>query len=66
MPGRRKRDLDRPFNLTATEAEALSLKHLEAEEAAQRMRIKVASYKHMLLRAREKMQTNSTKAKSVG
>jgi hypothetical protein len=29
----RKRDSDRPFNLTAKEAEALSLEHLEAEEA---------------------------------
>jgi predicted DNA-binding protein (UPF0251 family) len=56
--------LDRPFKLTAKEAEALSLEYLEAEEAARCMRIKVGSYKHMLLRAREKMQTNFTKAKS--
>ena len=66
MPGARKRDLERPFHLTATELEALSLKHLEAEEAARRMRIKVGSYKHMLLRAREKMQINFTKSQLVG
>jgi predicted DNA-binding protein (UPF0251 family) len=62
--GVKERDLERPFNLTAKESEALSLKHLEPEEAARRMRIKVGSYKHMLLRAREKMQANFTRARS--
>jgi predicted DNA-binding protein (UPF0251 family) len=58
MHGVKERDLERPFNLTAKESEALSLKHLEPEEAARRMRIKVGSYKQMLLRVREKMQAN--------
>jgi predicted DNA-binding protein (UPF0251 family) len=60
----RKRDLEGPFNLTAKESEALSLELLGPEEAAQRMRIKVKSYRHLLLTAREKMRTNFTKAKS--
>jgi predicted DNA-binding protein (UPF0251 family) len=60
----KERDLERPFNLTARESEALSLKDLEPEEAAGRMRIKVASYIHMLRRATDKIRINSTKAKS--
>jgi predicted DNA-binding protein (UPF0251 family) len=54
----RTRDFERPFNLTARESEALSLKDLKPEEAAQRMRIKVASYRHLLLIAKEKTQIN--------
>jgi predicted DNA-binding protein (UPF0251 family) len=50
------RNWERPFSLTAKESEALSLKHLEPDEAARRMRIKIGSYKHVLLRAREKVQ----------